>query len=257
MWDIIEECGNACKLSYNEPSAIDSRINCTFINDQKYDGQCYVIFQHDKIIIAFRGTTSISDWKTDFNITLINPEYFGLDKKIKVHKGFHNQYSQMKSQIHSTILNYRDYPIYITGHSLGGALAYLCALDLSMNDFCSNITVVTIGSPRPGNQHFVNRYNKLIKNSYRVKNYGDPITYFPMRYDYRHVHGSICIKEGEVFKEKIFKKFINRLWKFINHVQLSSSYRNHSLDLYLNNINVLFTKSSVLEIINRPRIFSV
>jgi triacylglycerol lipase len=59
--------------------------------------------------------------------------------------------------------------LYITGHSLGGALATLCAL--SMKD--RKPSVVTFSSPRVGDIQFSANFNKLIPDCVRVFNTED------------------------------------------------------------------------------------
>lgn len=260
MWNMIEECCESCIISYKSPSELNNE-NFEYFSEDSYDGQCYIINKDDKIIIVFRGSSTISDWKTDLNIKLRSTEIYGDNKKIKVHSGFLNQYLNLRNKIHQVILNNNNkYPIYITGHSLGGALAQLCALDLKLN-FNINLTVVTVGSPRVGNDKFVKKYNELIKLSYRLKNYGDPITYLPMNCNYHHVHKSICIKDSMIYNEKMRKKFMNRLCSCIGTVELDEAIVNHSLYLYKSNISDMCKKECVINNINsyegRPRVFSV
>ena len=62
--------------------------------------------------------------------------------------------------------------ILITGHSLGGALTKICALDLAMNriDGTENIKikVITMGEPRVGNEHFKNTFQENVKDHMRL-----------------------------------------------------------------------------------------
>jgi hypothetical protein len=258
MWNLISQCVKYCELSYEKEVVQNNSI--IFIDDKKYDGQCYIFIYKERIVIAFRGTTSLKDWKSDFNTKQVSCEIFGENKRIKIHSGFHNQYNELRNTIHSVIIQYKYLPIHITGHSLGGALACLCAMDLKLNFGC-DVSVVTFGSPRVGNKAFVEKYNTVIKNSFRVKNYGDPITHFPMRTSYYHIHPSICIKEGTLCKDKNYKKFIKRLWNFLVRLDLDKIISNHSLDLYQTNVNKMYLSEQVIDALNynslRPRLFSV
>lgn len=261
MWDIIQECCESCILSYKQPSELNN-LNFKYFSEKDYDGQCYIIYKDNKIIIVFRGSSSISDWKTDLNIKLKNTQIFGDKKGIKVHSGFLNQYSNLRDKIHQAVIQNYQLPIYVTGHSLGGALAQICAVDLRLN-FNRTLIVVTIGSPRVGNSKFVKKYNELIdsSSSYRIKNYGDPITILPMNCNYHHVHKSTCIKDSIIYNEKIKKGFMKRLCSCIATVQLDDVITNHSLDLYRNNISDMCKKENVINNIHefegRPRVFSV
>jgi hypothetical protein len=75
--------------------------------------------------------------------------------------------------------------VYVTGHSLGGGLANLCALALrrcfgSDSDLVTK--VYTFGGVKVGNQHFVNYYNEHVGEgmSYRVENLLDPGPHLPL-----------------------------------------------------------------------------
>lgn len=76
--------------------------------------------------------------------------------------------------------------IYITGHSLGAAMATLCSLTLQryfevQGDFPPfRIKKYCLASPKVGNKFFVDYYNKQIAGySYRIQNRLDPTIYFP------------------------------------------------------------------------------
>lgn len=77
--------------------------------------------------------------------------------------------------------------VYITGHSLGGGLANLCALFLKRRfnisgDYNLRIKVYTFGAVKIGNRHFANYYNEQIGEGYsfRVENQLDPIPWTPL-----------------------------------------------------------------------------
>ena len=50
--------------------------------------------------------------------------------------------------------------LVVTGHSLGGAMATLFAMDLVVNEGVSDVSLVTFGSPRVGNAAFSDFVNK-------------------------------------------------------------------------------------------------
>lgn len=57
---------------------------------------------------------------------------------------------------------YSNYSIYVTGHSLGAALAILCAADLVVVGKLPVAGVYTFGGPRVGNLAFSQWYNQNI-----------------------------------------------------------------------------------------------
>ncbi|CCW59638.1 unnamed protein product [Phytomonas sp. EM1] len=75
------------------------------------------------------------------------------------------------------------YAIYTTGHSLGGALACLCAYSLhralSLVHYPNtDITVYTFGQPRFTNRAFQRVYNRAVPCTFRVVNEDDVVSYF-------------------------------------------------------------------------------
>jgi pimeloyl-ACP methyl ester carboxylesterase len=73
------------------------------------------------------------------------------------------------------------------GHSLGGALATLLALDVAANTVFTSPAVYTYGSPRIGDSLFAATYDQVVKNSWRVANRVDIVPALPPPLDYEHV----------------------------------------------------------------------
>lgn len=65
---------------------------------------------------------------------------------------------------------YKDAKIVVTGHSLGGALATLSALELTvtLNIAFDRLILHNFGAPRVGNAKFANYLKTKIITSYRV-----------------------------------------------------------------------------------------
>lgn len=85
----------------------------------------------------------------------------------------------------------KPWHLYITGHSLGGALATLLTKDLSVAKFIKergvSLTMYNYGSPRVGNGVFAEEYNRNVHDSWRVVNHRDIIPTVPRLMGYRHV----------------------------------------------------------------------
>tara|TARA_B000000477_G_scaffold2994_1_gene2803 strand:+ start:21309 stop:22025 length:717 start_codon:yes stop_codon:yes gene_type:complete len=221
-----------CKLSY-----CDNRNDAIFITDNQTDCQCYINYNNNAVFITFRGSSSIDDWKHDLDTRTENPK-----DNIKIHKGFFDQYMSVKDKIYKTIQqinkNINLENIHISGHSLGGALAYVCAVDIHLVTNNPNIRVLTIGSPRPGNKDFANYFNNNIRESVRYKNKNDIITKMPLTSKFKHVHPSICLKDGLQQNDTVYKMFLRRfLHTFKTSISNIGYLRdNHSVDLYVDNI---------------------
>ncbi|KAG5497328.1 hypothetical protein JIQ42_03814 [Leishmania sp. Namibia] len=128
------------------------------------------------------------------------------------------------------------YRIFTTGHSLGGALASLCAYSIShmlkrMDYPIADVTVYTYGQPRMGNRTFQRIYNKTVPRSFRIVNESDVVVSMTMFGGY-HVgievdvdrHGNFIVKPTEV--EKLFPPTKGRGLALINHLM-----RNYGISL--------------------------
>ena len=79
----------------------------------------------------------------------------------------------------SRSLGYGDHFIHRTGHSLGGALATLCALDVQYNFPDKQVSCYTFGSPKVGNSYFKDSFNKRVPQTYRFVNSADTVPALP------------------------------------------------------------------------------
>ncbi|KAK7331334.1 hypothetical protein VNO77_25556 [Canavalia gladiata] len=143
------------------------------------------------IIIAFRGTNehSLQNWIEDLYWKQHDINYPGMADAM-VHRGFYTAYHN--TTIRPAILDaverakkfYGDIPIIATGHSMGGAMASFCGLDLTVNQHEKDVQVMTFGQPRIGNAAFACLYSKLVPNTIRVTNDHDIVPHLPPYYYY-------------------------------------------------------------------------
>ncbi len=63
-----------------------------------------------------------------------------------------------------------------TGHSLGGALCTLCAVDVALLHPDWEVTMISFGSPRVGNHGFARLFDKMCPDAFRICNDCDLIT---------------------------------------------------------------------------------
>jgi predicted lipase len=107
------------------------------------------------IIVSFRGSSNLQNWIINLSTNQIDyPKCSGC----KVHNGFYTAWNNLaKPIVTSHIQNlrslYRDAKIFVTGHSLGGAIASLSVPDIKQT-FGNLGGLITFGEPRVGNQAF-------------------------------------------------------------------------------------------------------
>ncbi|CAI7853987.1 unnamed protein product, partial [Closterium sp. NIES-53] len=90
--------------------------------------------------------------------------------------------------------------VYLTGHSLGGALSTLFAYELSQSNLVRerniHLTMYNYGSPRVGNAAFVARFNVYMRDSWRIVNRADIVPTVPKLMGYRHVCCPVYLSPG-------------------------------------------------------------
>ncbi|WP_189597209.1 lipase family protein [Paenibacillus elgii] len=85
----------------------------------------------------------------------------------------------------------------MAGHSIGGSLVTLCALDLVYHTPFKQPVVYTFGAPKVGNPDFVRRFNRRMKHSTHIANRYDLVPLLPPSFDktvYRHVRYHYLIR---------------------------------------------------------------
>ena len=180
----------------------------------------FVAAHRDMAIVAFRGTETIGNALTDLETALIRYEIFpGL-----VHLGFAHAAEAVYPTVHALLTALgRRLPIWVTGHSLGGAMATLVAQRLAIEGFAVR-AVYTYGSPRPGDRNFRDAYR--VPN-YRFVNDNDLVPHLPLRWCYRHVgHLKLLTRDERLLEQysdwKVKKR---KLIKHAKHVQ--RAHRNN------------------------------
>lgn len=135
--------------------------------------------------LSISGTATWKDIQTD--LTVESTTFNQKNKAFLVHKGFW-QYMQdgfftekeydgksLGEKLAERLQADKSQKIYITGHSLGGAVAELLAAKLSdMGVEKNQLEVITFGAPAVGNEAFVNEYEPKM-NLTRITMKGDPI----------------------------------------------------------------------------------
>ncbi|MGI0485255.1 lipase family protein [Pantanalinema rosaneae CENA516] len=153
----------------------------------------FVLKSADHNIVVFRGTQTTRDWLANLQLEQSDYMQAGINQG-RVHRGFFRLYNTLAPQTLNAV-NQLDprIPCYITGYSLGGALATLAAADLAANNpkLKDQLRLYTYASPRVGNPAFANFYEQMVPNTYRIINLTDTVVMVPpsevRNQEYRHV----------------------------------------------------------------------
>ncbi|WP_082828677.1 lipase family protein (plasmid) [Tistrella mobilis] len=165
-------------------------------------GAAYGVLLQDFIFVGFRGTTNVADWsinlfglgrtgllkcplQTEF---YLRRYYYPMPRAdVRVHAGFYRVSQALRRPVHDEIdklqKKYRERHdkeprIFLTGHSLGGALALLSGI------WIEHEAVYTFGMPRVCEGDLV---SELPPCHYRYELEGDPVTKVPFEWlGFRH-----------------------------------------------------------------------
>jgi hypothetical protein len=166
-------------------------------NDQVSIGLiCQVVGAGD-VVIAIRGTEGILEWIQDAKFLQVTCPF--LAGAGRTDDGFTDMYNSLRTAVAPgsptvvSALATLPYPqpvttVTICGHSLGGALVTLLALDLAANTAFTNPTVYSYASPRTGDPAFASTYDQVVKNSFRIANRLDLVPHMPFPPAYEHVN---------------------------------------------------------------------
>ena len=124
------------------------------------------------LVLAFRGTEkSLQDWKTDLRAKLVPARDEG--RPGLIHQGFQESYYAVEAQIEAELARFPGEPVYVTGHSLGGALAVVATRFLDAGNLAA---CYTFGSPRVGDLSLAQEFKTPI---YRMVNAADAVPRLP------------------------------------------------------------------------------
>ncbi|WP_157823181.1 lipase family protein [Psychromonas sp. MB-3u-54] len=148
------------------------------VDTQAYLAKITLQDRDPMLVLAFRGTevTNAADIRTDVSGNPMNVGPKG--KGHQVHSGFYNAFKAVQSLIEESLNKpeLKGFPLYITGHSLGGALAVVATYCIS-NDSVGSC--YTFGGPRVGNLLFGQSIRTPV---YRVINAADLVPRLPPSY---------------------------------------------------------------------------
>ena len=244
--DVIMKAAKLCHQAYNNAP------NILFLGDtanyNQYNiienGQSMTIFKtindnKNTYIVAFRGTDDTIDWSSNLSLIktsikdppkhlIIKWPWYAYYKEPRMHSGFVNAYNSLKKDIYEYFEQENikgnlssNSDIILTGHSLGGALATVCAYDIFSfkEKYKVNLSVITFGAPRVCNLASALILNEMYwDKSKRVVNCMDPITLTPLTNSYH------CFPLLNLYSNSYWKCFKNFDWLPRKYLHLTSSY---------------------------------
>lgn len=157
--DVDRMAAQLARMGFRLPYTVNERFLSEGRQSLSSDTQAMVLENDDCYVAVIRGSESFSDLLTGLWGAVSRTEAFGG----KVHSGFYESFLRVRPDYEVIKEHFRQHgakPIYITGHSLGAAIATLIAADMVAHGLPVE-GVYLYGSPRVGNVDFASSYDAL------------------------------------------------------------------------------------------------
>lgn len=230
-------------LSHKEVSRLVANLGFHTVHFYDRDGaQAYAFISEHDHVIACRGTepNEWNDLKADLDAQTALAETVG-----RVHRGFKKEVDDLWPVLEQSLIN-NEKPLWFTGHSLGGAMATICA----GRCFLSHINSMpeelqTFGSPRVGNKRYI---NFVTLNYKRWVNNNDVVTRVPPAWlGYRHTGEEVYINADLKLQQLSAVDRSADLWKgFVNGLKKGQldHFNDHLIDRYVEAIYLALQEQS-------------
>jgi predicted lipase len=170
------------------------KVNCDTLKNDNCVAFTAVTHSNKAIIISFRGSEDLEGIMEIIDVIKVPPtaEFGG---KAKVNHYFYNAFNDLwTSGIKDDFLSLKNknpnYELWITGHSLGGAMASLAAATIATSNLfpLDKIKLVTFGEPRIGDKTYAELHDSLIPYAYRIIHNHDIFPHEPPSWIYGYQH---------------------------------------------------------------------
>jgi len=194
---------------------------------------------HDCVVVC-RGTepNEWNDVKADANAVTVLAETIG-----RVHSGFKQEVDDLWPILERALAD-NEQPLWFAGHSLGGAMATICAGRCKVSQISSNPEgLSTYGSPRVGDRAYVNHCQLV---HFRWVNNNDIVTRVPPTWlGYRHGGREMYIDyKGRVRTVEGWRRVLDRLRGFLRGLRRLNidHFSDHSIEHYIAHIHAAVQK---------------
>jgi triacylglycerol lipase len=209
-------------------------------------GSSAILIEHaNYFALAFRGTDEPRDWIDNIN-TIPTASLFG-----RFHRGFYNSLERIwpeitnyyqKKRTELRKLENKAKGFFLTGHSLGGAMATVAASQLIYRDYPFT-SVYTFGQPRAVTAETADILNIRARNRYyRFQNNNDVVTRMPARMmGYSHVGTYMHILQDKTIVNDpgLWLQFLDMKDGIIDDIRDKdfATFEDHMMEDYLFAIN--------------------
>lgn len=171
---LYDEAYEASRAAYRTTTPPGGADEYEYVQNVETGARCGVFSSPNRIVIAFSGSDSKLDWlRTNLD--------GAVDKDTGVHTGFLTAWRSIKDRVLTVAGDMiirngggKAVTLLVTGHSQGGALATVSAVDIK-NTLDRPMTVVTFAAPPVGDARFIKEFDAANFDAWRVFTVHDPI----------------------------------------------------------------------------------
>ncbi len=154
-----------------------------------------------------------------------------------VHAGFRREARKLLNDVLAWVKKHKDKDIFITGHSLGAAMATYITQELEFAGY-TNIKLYTFGSPRLGNKPYV---DGIKSPHWRFVNCNDLVTHLPpTAMQFKH-HGELCYINfyGNIRPLSTYQRFKDMMrahWRDLKKFRVFDGIQDHLMTGYVSKL---------------------
>jgi len=243
-WKHASMCADVSNSVYKDHDGCFADISGYVQEKKSYkffdeDGAQGCMFRHDEnqVVIAFRGTqpSQLNDVLADLKAWKEASETKG-----RVHSGFKNEIDKLWPLIEKLVkgkaVNKERDTVIVTGHSLGAAMATLCASRIA--DMGYTVNLYNFGSPRVGNHLWSEQFDNI--PTWRFVNNNDIVTKVPPFGLFTHIGDLKYINYyGNVRQSTWWQRFKDQMrgrFRALCKFQLFDGAFDHSMGLYADKV---------------------
>ena len=201
-WPVVEFLAVMCENAYLAPEEAKKAflaLGAEQVHPVAAESMvAYVVGAADVAVVVFRGTDDLADWLVNLDCRTAETPHG------TIHKGFYEAYhatpnlpQSLRSQILAHLKERQPKHLWITGHSLGGALALVCAYDLVEKEKMRINGILTFGQPMVVHPQLGNYLDQLLAGRYTYfVNGKDIVPRVPPTYV--HCGARISFQDGQI-----------------------------------------------------------
>jgi triacylglycerol lipase len=232
---LFAELSNLSYLSRAVAGQFAYQIGFPEVRFYDRDGAQAYIFANDKdAVVVCRGTEphELNDLRADLKLGLVLAETVG-----RVHRGFKCEVDDLWPRLEQALVN-NTRPLWFTGHSLGGAMAAICAGRCKLSYIRSNPRALyTFGSPRIGTRRYVNHVHL---EAFRWVNNNDIVPRLPPSWlGYRHKGQEVYLNAyGQIRRLTAWQRVKDRWRGFLGGFKIGvfDHFADHAVERYVEHI---------------------